>query len=497
MHLDDLLHRQPPDRAMVIDPLRKTGYTSCQIREWSFRIGHGIKCHAPAAKRIAVLVPTSVNHLALLLALFSMDVVIIPLNARINETKCTYLINHSGADLLVTSRALIAHQRWIELLPCRVITIEDLLSEPFSLSAVPSTFGSPRNIQSPKLIMYTSGTTGDPKGVMHSEYAIDRKIADLSALVQYSPTDTFFSFLSYNTIQGMISGLLVPLFSGSRICISHFTSFLVPEFWRIVREYEITHFTSTPSILQMLKEFSHIPEKKPPSLKDIFCAAAPLPHSLLEWYYERWGLVVRHCYGMTETISWTIVPPHRSTPGPASCVGKPFNAEIIFVNGEGKQCPPGQTGELWIKSPSNMLGYLHNESATKAVLKAGGFIATGDLGCFDGEGNVFVSGRSKHVILRGGYTIFPREVEDAFCKHPDVSECACFGVPDDRYGERLIVALVLKSIIATTQHFINFGRDTLPPYIMPDDIYITTSLPRGETGKILIDELRNNYLISR
>lgn len=225
-----------------------------------------------------------------------------------------------------------------------------------------------------------------------------------------------------------------------------------------------------------------------------------MPYSLMKWYYDHWGIVLRNTWGMTETAgSVCTAPILKDLPDNTQYLGKPNNTdvEVIAVDDDGKRLPAGQKGELWIKGPGNMLGYLNNKADSRAIMKEGGFLATGDIGFCDAEGNVYFLGRSKQIIKRNGILIYPQEIEEVFYHHPNVIECACFGVEDDRFGERLIAALRLNIKTDDTSDFIAFALKALPPYKVPNEVITVKEVPKGYTGKPLINELRRIYLASQ
>lgn len=487
-----------PDKEVLIDAITGSKVTLSELKEKTAKVRNYLRhCGFGKKEKAFVLLRNSIDYAVTLLALFDTDITIIPVNPRINEFKFNYLLKHSGARFLITSNEILNTNTWLNHSRCKTITTEKIFeaqpARPGDLSGFDPAFSGGDET---KLILYTSGTTGSPKGVMLSKDAVQNKIEGLVDLLHFNQSDAYFSFLPYSSGHGMIPGLLVPLLSGCKVYTTEFNPFIAPVFWELIEKYGINYFTSVPSILALLKDYSNVPKEKPAALKSIFSASDNLPVGLIEWYRNALGLTIRNCYGLTETASWAAVTADNDPlKGKANYAGKAFNAEIASFDSGGKRLPAGAKGELKVKSACNMQGYYNNKAETDAAF-SGGFINTGDCGYVDSEGRVFILGRKKHIIIRNGINIYPPEVDQAFLEHPDVAECASFGIADKKYGEKLIVALAARSTQYTINDYLEFAGQKLPVYLLPDDIVIMDSLPKGETGKIVIDEIRKKYIIT-
>jgi len=205
--------------------------------------------------RAALFLENSIDYIAILLALIDLNIVIVPLNPQLNKAKASYLISHSRAKFIVTSQGLLNRNEWLSRLGCQIMLPSEIFQTTVESSAAVRLI---RKCPVPegglKFIIYTSGTIGNPKGVMLSRRSVELKILSLIKLLNFKPGASFFSFLPFFSGHGMIPGMLVPFLSGCRMYIARFDPFLAVKFWGLVKEYKINYFTAVPSILVLLKE---------------------------------------------------------------------------------------------------------------------------------------------------------------------------------------------------------------------------------------------------
>lgn len=445
--------------------------------------------------KVAVFMENSVDDIIIILALFELDVVIVPLNPKLNKEKLEFFLKHSRSHFLVTSLEILNKTVWLKEIDCQTIAVEEILNTCLNLTSLCLPWqNSCFNEKNIKFIFYTSGTTGNPKGVMLSGDAVKTKILSLVSLLELKPSRSFFSFLPFYSGHGMIPGMLVPLLSGCKIYVGRFDPFLVPRFWELIIKYKINYFTSVPSILSLLKDnIQSIKKEEVMSLTDVFSASSSLPQNIYNWYYDYLGIRIRNCYGLTETASWISVNSSDVSAQSSNCVGKPFNCEIRVLDKDRNKLDCGQTGELWVKGPSNMSGYYNNVDETKFAI-VDGFIRTGDMGYIDLEGNIVLLDRIKNIIKRNGMTIYPQEIDQVFLEHSNVEVSVSFGIADKDYGERIITALVLRDKSCLKNEYFKHAIDNLPIFLVPNDFFIIDNICKSPTGKIQLDVLREQYL---
>jgi len=442
--------------------------------------------------KVILFLENSVDYIVILIALFDVDIVLVPLNPLLNKAKTAYLIGHSQAKFIITSREILSRNEWLKTLGCRIM----LTREIFLPAGTPHATRKYRTHEKDlKFIMYTSGTVGNPKGVMLSKKSVKLKILSLTKLLSLKPHAHFFSFLPFFSGHGMIPGMLVPLLSGCRMYIGKFDAFLAFRFWALIKKHRINYFTSVPSILALLKEqIGNIRKQDLKCLQSIFSASSQLPQPIYDWYSDYLDLRIRNCYGLTETASWISINISPGKKEKANCVGKPLSDHIGVFDKNGKRLGRNQIGEFRLKSPFNMSGYFKNQKATKSCVTAGGFLKTGDTGHIDADGHIFILGRVKHIIIKNGINVYPLEIDQVFLGHPDVKDSISFGIPDEHRGEKIITALIVTDSDGSKDKYLKYAMKNLPNFLMPDDIFFPGALPRGQIGKIMVDTLREQYL---
>jgi long-chain acyl-CoA synthetase len=431
-----------------------------------------------------------VEYCILLLAFLGSDVALVPLNPHCNESKLTYLIAHSEADLIISSREWIKNNTWLRAMSCAVLAVEDILeraSAPCS-SSLSSSFPSDDR---EALILYTSGTVGDPKGIVLSRKAIFFKIHVLIKRLAFTKGERFFSFLPFFSGHGMLPGLLVPLLSGCKIYIDTFSPFLAPSFWQIVKDEAINHCTTVPSVLALLKLACTSPvDVKNMALKNIFCASSPLSQNLFDWVYATLHIRVRNCYGLSETASWIAISDGRDVTD-SSYVGEPCGATFIVLNEKGERLPAHEVGELAVKTDALFSDYLKRSDLYTGEMR-GDFFKTGDIGYLDDDGGVFLLDRAKNIIKRNGVTIYPAEIDEVLERFPSVAHACTFSIPDELLNERVVSALVTRGACDFKELEL-FMRQNLSGYLLPNDIFQCSHFPMGATGKIDLKALRRIY----
>ena len=451
--------------------------------------------HSKEDKAVLFL-DNSIDFVVILLALIDENIVIVPLNPGLNEEKVRYLAGHAQAKFLITSPAIMGRHGWVKELGCRVISTQEVFQPPAAAGkAVRVACHEPSRAKDLKLLLYTSGTVGSPKGVMVSKQALRLKVLGLIALLKFKKGSTFFSFLPFFSGHGMIPGMLVPLLSGCKIYIAAFDPFLSFGFWDLVKEYRINSFTSVPSVLALLKE--RIGDTTRVDLKcvrAVYCASSPLPQVMYDWYADHLGLHVRNCYGLTEAISWVSVNMNPGRRTKACCVGRPFIGDIAAFDGEGRRLDHHETGELGVRSACLMAGYFKDMKATRGCLRKDGYMKTGDVGFIDAKGSVHILDRIKHLIIKNGINVHPSEVDQVFLGHPDVKDALTFGVLDEHYGEKIVTALILKEAFRSREKYFSYAAQKLAKFLVPHDIFFLEEFQRGATGKALVESIRYRYL---
>jgi long-chain acyl-CoA synthetase len=337
------------------------------------------------------------------------------------------------------------------------------------------------------VLMYTSGTTGPPKGVMLSHKNLSTCLTNGLPAWPTDKSDVYLVPLPLNHIYGMlmISECYV---TGAHLVIHKwFDPNLVLE--SIARQ-KVTQFIGVPTMLVKLLEQYDPQKHNLSSIRRWISAAAPLSPETLKAVERELGGSVYEGYGMTEA-SPTISRQRTWRPKKIGSVGPPINeVDVCIMSEEGLQLQSGQEGEICARGPNIMIGYLNKPEETARTLRDG-WLHTGDIGYIDDDGDLFITGRKKDLIIRGGENISPGSVEDILFAHPAVSEAAVVGVPDSVYGEEVKAFVVVRSGITVSEdELLNYCQSKLPRFKAPKSISFLKELPKSTVGKVLKRELR-------
>lgn len=461
--------------------------------------------------RVAVMQTNSARYLALLYAVARLGAVLVPLNFRAKVEEIRHMLATSEAALafggerylalLVEAGAGLAHLRDVLPLEGHVAgygTLDEALAD-----AAPVEEDEDVADEDLGVILYTSGTTALPKGVMLTH-------GDFSAFVfsTVEPADgsdrgaTLLS-VPLHHVAGL-SAVMTAFFGGRRLVV---LPQFEPKAWlETVESERITHAFLVPTMLKRVLDEPSFDQHDLSSLQIVSYGAAPMPLPVIRRAIERFPRTVGfiNAFGQTETTSTvTMLGPddHRLEGTPAeveqkmrrlASIGRPLpDVELRIVDDEGRELPRGQIGEIAIRSARTMRGYLGQEEATRATIDAEGWLRTRDLGWMDEDGYVYLAGRKSDMIIRGGENIAPDEVEAVLYLHPAVEEAAVVGVPDEEWGERVAAVVVPKpGAQVTTEELIAFCRQRLASFKKPEIVQFVSELPRNPMGKVLRRDLR-------
>lgn len=339
------------------------------------------------------------------------------------------------------------------------------------------------------LLMYTSGTTGRPKGVVHSHASLLAGGWTTMIAHDLGPADRGFCVLPIFHINGLCVTVMGALVSGGSLAMS--PRFSASRFWADADAAEVTWFSVVPTIIAHLLHGEAAPSAATKArIRFGRSASAPLAPETQTAFETRFGVPIVETMGLTETAAQILSNP---LPPGLRKIGSPgiaYGNEVAVLDAAGAIRARDAEGEIVVRGPNVMLGYLKDEAATAGAFHDG-WLRSGDLGRIDGDGYVFVTGRLKELIVKGGENIAPREVDEALAAHPDVIEAAAFAVPCDRYGERVEAAVKLRPGAAVeTTALLAACRERLGVFKSPDAIHILAELPKGPSGKIQRLKLR-------
>jgi acyl-CoA synthetase (AMP-forming)/AMP-acid ligase II len=339
---------------------------------------------------------------------------------------------------------------------------------------------------SPALLMYTSGTTGTPKGALLSHANLVHAGRTVSEAHALSPTDRVLSSLPLYHVNGQCIATVSPLCSGGSVVIPH--RFSASQWWTWVERYRPTWLNVVPTIIAYLLNGADPTPAQAAACRSIRfarSASAPLPPEQHRAFEARFGISVLEAMGLTECASVAFANPLAADARKVGSPGLPLGMEARVVAADGTVMGDGENGEIELCGPNVMLRYHDDADATARTLRPGGWLATGDLGHRDVDGFYFITGRLKELIIKGGENIAPREIDEALLRHPAVLEAAAVGVPDPEYGQEILACVVLKADATCSEEALRAHcLAELGRYKTPKAFRFVAELPKGPSGKV-------------
>lgn len=350
------------------------------------------------------------------------------------------------------------------------------------------------------LMLYTSGTTGMPKGVMltHRNATVLRPIVQETGLGWFTsePGDALIHAMPFGHIAG-IGSVTGAVNAGQHLLIH--TEFDPALIIRDIQQYNAKQAFLVPAALAMMLDHPDAKDADFSNLQGMGYGASPIPLDLLKRGVERLQCDFAQMYGMTETYGTVVcLGPEDHGPGKEKVMraaGKALpSVGLKILDENGSELPPGEIGEVAINSPTNMAGYWNKPEETARVLSADNWLRTGDAGIMDEDGYLYIQDRIKDMIITGGENVYPAEVESALYGHPDVADVAVIGVPDERWGEAVKAVVVRRpGVDLEADGVIDWARQKIAGFKCPKTVDFIDALPRNPSGKILRRELRAPY----
>ncbi|KAK6600630.1 hypothetical protein ACHAPC_008918 [Botrytis cinerea] len=331
------------------------------------------------------------------------------------------------------------------------------------------------------LVLHTSGTTGRPKAVPLTHRNLTTTMKNIQATYKLTPADRTMLVMPLFHVHGLLAGFLAPLMSGGSVIVP--LKFSASEFWSDFITHKANWYTAVPTIHQIL--LKNPPPTTKPNIRFIRSCSSPLSPTTFHALEETYKAPVLEAYAMTEAshqMTSNPLPPGKRQPG---SVGIGQGVEVRILDGEGKEVPIGSEGEISIRGENVTKGYLNNEKANKESFTKDGFFRTGDQGKMDKDRYVFITGRIKELINKGGEKISPIELDNVLARHPAVSEAVSFAIPDEMYGQDVGVAIVLKpDQKLTASELKQWVADKVAKFKVPKQVYFSDVMPKTATGKI-------------
>jgi len=484
--------RMSPDRVAVGYEGREWTYR--ELHERATRVAHLLASHGVGrGDRVAYL---GANHPAFLEVLFGtgqLGAVFVPLNWRLAAPELAYILGDSGARVLVFApahAASVTRVRELVDLPVAVPVGEEYESALAAAGADP--VDEPVDPDETCLLMYTSGTTGRPKGAMLTHANLTWNTVNLLIDVDLAGDEVTLVAAPMFHVAALNQTVLPTLLKGGRVI-------LVPAFdpeqaLDLIARHRVTFVFGVPTMFLAMSRAPGWTGADLSSVRSAICGGAPVPEAVITAYQQR-GVTFMQGYGLTEASPGVLFLRRDASVRKAGSAGTPvFFADVRLERPDGDAAGPGEPGEILVRGPNVMAGYWQRPGDTAAVLPPGGWLRTGDIGMADGEGYVYVRDRTKDLIISGGENVYPAEVEDALYRHPAVADCAVIGVPDQRWGEvgRAVVVPRAGAEVSAAD-LLAFLAGRIARFKVPKSVVFTDALPRTASGKVLKSELRSRF----
>ena len=442
--------------------------------------------HAPGA-HLSLVMPNGLATLRILLGAMAGGYCVNPVNLLAQPEQMRYVLDHSDCTLVFASPDWSAKVRDLvkEIArPIEVVEVDpDAETLPGERDSHSSAAGKPVSPESLALLMYTSGTTGKPKGVMLSQSNLAANAHIISAEHRLGPSDRVTAVLPLYHINAFGVTMLAPLAHGGSLAMP--PRFSAGRFWDLAARFECTWLNVVPTIVSYLLEGAAPTRDAIAKVRFCRSASAPLPPEHLLAFQRKFGVSVIETMGLTETVAPAFSNPYEPERRKVGSVGLPSGCEAKIVDDKGNELPDGAAGEIVIRGPQVTPGYYKNEAATASGFFPGGWLRSGDIGLRDADGFFFITGRIKELIIKGGENIAPREIDEVLLRHPAVLDAAAVGIPDKHYGQEIMACVIRRGGHQCSEEELKaFCDEHLGRYKSPKIIRFVDELPRGPSGKV-------------
>jgi len=499
--------RLSPERVALVYVPTQQAFSYRELRDRALRCARLWldQCHLVKGDRVGILAMNRVEFLDAFFAAGATGVILVPLNTRLTPAELGVVIEDSGLKALIYDGDLAGKVQQLKREPSIELAIEHWIAldqrldssdldyarwlstlESSGWSATPC---DPEDIY---CLLYTSGTTGKPKGVMIPHRMVAWNGYNTAVCWQLSENDVSPVFTPLYHAGGL-AAFLVPIFIAGGTIVLH-RDFDCDEVWTSITRQKCTVVLGVPTIYKMLLDSPKFHEADLRCVRWFISGGAPLPVDLIEVYGKR-GVILKQGYGLTEVGVNCFSMSSGEAVRKRGSIGKPMMfTQARLQDPEGNEVSNGQVGELCLRGPHVCKGYWNNPSATAAALDSDGWFHTGDLASCDAEGFFYIVGRSKDMFISGGVNVYPAEIEAELLRCPGVGDAAVIGVAHAKWGE-VGVAFVVPagSVIPSADEITNLLAEKLAKYKLPRDFVFVDALPRTPYGKVLKTELKELF----
>jgi fatty-acyl-CoA synthase len=445
--------------------------------------------------RVGFLAQNSTDHFETMFACWKLGAIFVPINWRLSPHETAAIVEHCEPRAILydeefAPQLALAHTPTVRRVPgSAACGYAELIA-----AHEPHVLMEDVDFNTVNMLLYTSGTTGRPKGVTYTHRMTNNIVihAALHARVRAGTRTLTYSPLFH---AAGLNAVAMPQFHyGGAVLVMK--TFDPRECLRLLMDpgMEITHTVGVPTTYAMMSQLPEFATATFPTLEVAGVGAAPVPLHLLEVWADR-GQVLSQSFGMTEVFSVSFTPPEKAREQIGSAGHPLMHVTVQIGDDDGRELPRGSIGEIQVRGPGVTPGYWHDPEATAAAFTKGGWFRTGDAGRMTSEGTIYVVDRIKDMFISGGENVYPAEIEDVVASLDDVALCAVIGVPDERWGE-VALALVVPRAGRTVDavQVADLCRERLAKYKVPRRVDIVDALPLSPQGKVLKKELRRLYV---
>jgi long-chain acyl-CoA synthetase len=438
-----------------------------------------------AGDRVGIMLPNVPYFPAVYYGILRRGAVAVPMNVLLKGRETAFYLRDPGAKVLFAWTDFSEHARsGAAAAGAECIDVDTGVFDQLLTTVQPLWEVAAREDGDSAVILYTSGTTGTPKGAELTHGSLARNCEEVTALFAIGPDTVTLGALPLFHTFGQTCAMNTTLSAGG--CLTLLVRFDPGKALEVIARDRVTVFEGVPTMYGAMLHHPGAETADVSSLEVCASGGASMPVELMRAFEERFGCAILEGYGLSETSPVASFH-HAGRPRKPGSIGTPIaGVEMKVVSDAGEELPTGAVGEIIIRGHNVMKGYFNRPEATAEAIDADGWFHSGDLARVDEDGYFFIVDRKKDLIIRGGYNVYPREIEEVLYEHPAVREAAVVKVPHDELGEEVGAAVVLKDgACATTAELQAFVKDRVAAYKYPRHVWLVDELPKGPTGKIL------------
>mgnify|MGYP006136870867 CR=1 FL=1 len=507
------ISRNNSKRIFLIDNINNTELTFEELENEASKIASNLlNLGLKKGDRIAIIMENSTSLVKLYFGCLFVGIVVVPINPTVSLQEIEYVINHSNAKLIVTSENTIPkiNVKFYESKNIQTLIISEKNLQEFQTLfwnindlSLNDNFEPFFNLSSNDelAIVYTSGTTSEPKAVVHKISSLVENAHEFGKIVGIDRNSRFYNMLSLTYLGGYYNLLLLPYVCESSVVLTHnYDAKSILNFWKPVIKNEVNTLWLVPSIISILLEFDRGNEGKNYCKKNIkFCLSgtAPLPYPIKLEFEEKYGIKIYENLGLTETFFISTSGPNQKIT--KNYVGKILPSVNVQITKNNKKIKNFEEGDIQVKTPFLMRGYYNSEKENSNEIFSDNWFETGDLGYISDNNELFLIGRKKDLIIRGGINISPSSIENILYRDPSIRECAVIGIPHKFEGEEIVAVVSLKkdeNFKTTKPRIIQLCKENLSTIKIPSKIIQLPELPHTNSGKIIKNKIKSWILQS-